>query len=94
MSIGSKRADGRFRKGNLGNLPKDEPLSRFAFDRSGLVLPIGQDHGIDDLATAETSPPVKVECPRIITEVLKWLMDHATGTPWASHRGGFHYFHI
>ena len=70
-----------------GGLAKNKPLSRFALHGSRLILAIGQDHRINDLAATEASPTIKVERARIVPEILKGFMDHAACATGAFHGG-------
>jgi hypothetical protein len=79
----------RLRKAGIferGISAKDEPLSCFALERIRPILPIGQDHGINNLTAPETPPTIKMKYARIVSEILKWLMDHTTCTTRAFHR--------
>ena len=68
-----------------GVLAKNKPLSRFALHGSRLILAIGQDHGVNDLAATQAPPTIEVERTRIVPEILKGFMDHAAFAARAFH---------
>jgi hypothetical protein len=79
----------RLRKAGIferGISAKDEPLSCFALERIRPILPMGQDHGINNLTAPEAPPTIEMKHARIVSEILKRLMDHTTGTTRAFHR--------
>jgi hypothetical protein len=63
----------------------DKQVSVSVADRLGILIPVGQDHRVQDLTASDTMPGMEEDLSGIVSEILKALFHHQSFTARACH---------